>query len=50
MPKYPFKPTIVVDARDPIQARNNLLRMLAQAELDGHIYRFTVPHKPEAEG
>ena len=46
--KHLFKPEIVVDAEKPVAARNKLLKLLAQAELDGKIYSFTVPYSMEA--
>ena len=45
MEKYEFRPEIVVDGDTFPEARNKLLKILAQAELDGRIYHFTLSSK-----
>ena len=42
MSKHIFHPKIVIDAPNPIVARNTLLKILAKLELRGEIYHAQV--------
>lgn len=42
MTKFAFRPEIIVDAENSVEARNKLLKFLAEAELLGRIYHFQV--------
>lgn len=45
MEKYEFRPLIVVEGITRSDARNKLLRLLARAELDKRIIRFSVSYE-----
>lgn len=45
MEKHEFRPLIVVEGISRTDARNKLISLLARAELDKRISRFSVSHE-----